>query len=325
MKQGFSLIELLLALLISSFIITGLFTVIYQVRRMQTNVNTITGASERAAIMLNQLERDLMGAFVPTHIEPLKQTKKQPGSTAQDVTPPLKKIFFGITRDNRLDTLSFITCNPLQVYTKAKDAKIKPRIVRIVYRVLPDPDNKKSYVLMRQEGTELDYDRYTRDAQGALRAYRVVDGIATIRVMYFIPDPKGKMESENPVITYRKVSGWQDTDKEGKNVRGLPHYVEFSFTLWDSVYERQMPFTMTIPILGDTGQTSEQSEETIPVLQESAKPAEQAVNMSISGVPTVTARNRRAVSTGPTNNAKSAWIEELPADVRSAVTIREAA
>jgi prepilin-type N-terminal cleavage/methylation domain-containing protein len=59
-KQGFSLIELLIAIAIGSMIASVLLTALYQGGRFQKTVDTLFDSSVRIAIVTNQLEKDLM-------------------------------------------------------------------------------------------------------------------------------------------------------------------------------------------------------------------------------------------------------------------------
>ena len=268
MKQGFTLIEIMIGMVIAGLLSAGLFTTIRQVGKEQQTIGDITSTYGRLAIFQQQIERDLMGAFVPTQYDLLptqtdrKETQKK----------PLEKIFYGESKGKggRLDYMTFITNNPLEIYFGVKDVKLKPRVARVVYRLTPDPRKKIAYLLQRQEGTaELAFEKYSLDGQGEYRAFTLIDGIQDITVKFITIEEKEDKEAKKISYNYKATPSWDSKPKENPDAakavsqKGqpqqrpwprLPNQVEIALSLLDSTYENYKTFTVTIPIASKYGQ-----------------------------------------------------------------------
>lgn len=251
MKRGFVLIEVLITSLIAAFISMGLLTTIFQISRLQETVQTIAGMYGRVAIVKHQFERDVMGAFIPTQVDMLKTSTDSHVQQAK----PLDKIFYGTSSEKRLDLFTFITSNPMPLYFGVKGSKLKPRVARVVYRLIPDVRRKNSFTLMRQEGTEhLVFDLYKRDVQGDMRAYAVIDGIKTLSIQYATIEQPAKDVKKPSKPVYKKVYEWDsqkkhDTAKQPAKPVDLPEYIEVDLELWDAAYKEHRPFSMIVPIM----------------------------------------------------------------------------
>ncbi len=255
MRRGFVLLEVLISTLIAGFISTGLLITIFQINRVQQTVNTLSSVYGRLAILQNQMERDVMGAFVPAQIDVV-----QTSTAKKEQIKPLEKVFYGKSKGDggRLDILTFITSNPLQIFFGVKDVKIKPHAARVVYRVVPDEKRKNSYVLFRQEGTSnLLFDAYTRDAQGEFRSFPMIDGIQNLTVQFVSIEQEKAEEKTHVKRIYKRTFEWQSEQKKEQEKKPqlqkkepvkLPHQLEIEVSLWDSVFESARSFKLTIPI-----------------------------------------------------------------------------
>ncbi len=265
MKKGFILIEIMIGMVVAGLLSTALLATIMQISRLQQTITSITSIYGRVSIFNQQLERDITGAFVPTQYDLLQTATDKKEEKAK----PIDKIFYGVSKGNggRFDYLTFITSNPLEIFFGIKEVKLKPRVARVVYRLVPDKRRKNSYVLLRQEGTtRLAFDTYKEDAQGEFRAYEMVDGIQDLSVRFISIEEKEDKEKKKVSYTYKKVPDWKDVDekkqeepkKESRPPERprpkLPQYVELTLSLWDTVYEKYKTFTMTIPVESRFGQ-----------------------------------------------------------------------
>ncbi|TET33917.1 prepilin-type N-terminal cleavage/methylation domain-containing protein, partial [Candidatus Dependentiae bacterium] len=254
MRKGFVLLEVMVASLIAALLSTSLLTTIVQVNRLQETVSTITSVYGRIAILQNQMERDIMGAFVPAQVDLIQTTTERKAEKVK----PITKVFYGKNAGGRLDVLTCITSNPLQIYFGIKDRKLKPRVARVVYRLEPDKRRKNSFVLMRQEGRQLMFDAYKKDAQGAMRSYEMIDGIQSFSVQYISVEQK-KSADGTMQRTYKKQNSWDslkpqtDPKKRREPVR-LPNLIELQVALWDSAYKVTRSFTVVIPIMAMSGE-----------------------------------------------------------------------
>lgn len=277
MKNGFILIEVLLAAVIASLIGVALFTSLYQITRLATVVDNYADVWTKASIAHRQLEKDLLGVFIPIAADKIPEKKKEeaPGNKEkkEQEAPTSKKepiklvthVFYGVNKETMLDTLTFITNNPMQVYWGAKAGKAKPRIARVVYRLIQDKNEKNSYTLMRQEGYDLYFDAYKENNKDA-RQYAMIDGIKQMIVSYGVIE-KEEQEDKNEAtqekkpqkIKYKIVKEWKKEDKsdqtkdDGKEKKKkdiqLPAFVLIKLNLWDQQKKRDTYFEFKIPLI----------------------------------------------------------------------------
>ncbi len=286
MKKGFTLIEIMIGMVIAGILSAGLFNTITQVGSVQQTISGLTSIYGRLAIFQQQIERDLMGAFVPMQYDVLPTQTGQ----KQSEQKPLEKIFYAESKGKggRLDYLTFITTNPLEIYFGVKDVKLKPRVARVVYRLVPDPKNKLWFLLQRQEGaSDLSFEKYGKDAQGDFRAFTMIDGIRDISVQFISIEQKEDKESKKVTHTYKRQKNWNSKPDEPKKEGGakgaqqpkerswpkLPNQVEFTFSLWDA-NKKYKTFTMTIPIesmVGSFAQEEKKNDESSDDAQANSK------------------------------------------------------
>lgn len=284
MKHGFMLIELIIATLISSMVAGILLTALSQGMRFQTAVDNIVDTSLRIGIVSNQLEKDLMGAFVPVQagsatIEEEDQDEDAPAadnkqvdnkksdnkkdddkkSGAKEKQKPLEKIFYATNKEGNFDTLTFITNNPLVVFVGKDVGIVKPKIVRVQYTLKPEADNPKSYALYRQESNELDLAEYKN-----VRAYEVISGIKNFSVNYTARIEKkqeaGKAaegqqkEKQKVEYEYKTSKDWvserkKESDKtQEQEFPRIPYNVEIKMALWDKQDNSDKEFTVCCEI-----------------------------------------------------------------------------
>lgn len=76
MKQGFTLIEILIATAIASIMSAMLLVSVSQMNRSYARLDAWTHLYYRAMSIQNRLERDLMGAFIKPH-DPKEEEKEK--------------------------------------------------------------------------------------------------------------------------------------------------------------------------------------------------------------------------------------------------------
>jgi len=308
---GFMLLELIVATLIASLLSAVLLTALSQSTRVQSSVDNTINISERIGIVVGQLEKDLAGAFVPTQAEkkdeksataspeektsdtqktPAKNTESQQKAGQKKEAKPIEKIFYATNKDGMLDTLTFVTNNPLVVFVGKDVGTVKPKMVRVQYTLKPDPENKESFILFRQESNELDLAEYKN-----VRPYEVIGGIKKLSVSYTArlekkeesssakasdsakatSDASASTKKEKPKKSYEyKVQpDWvsehptshkaskgseknANADKQGEKKEQefprIPHSVEFKMTLWDKANKKDKDFIFVCAIPVDS-------------------------------------------------------------------------
>jgi hypothetical protein len=286
MKPGFMLIELIVASLVASMVAVLLLAALSQSNRFQMIDDNMIDISTRVAVISNQLEKDIMGAFICASSfvktpedkqkdgkESSGEDKKAPSSsakatadTSKDVkeTPkPIEKIFYSANKNGQLDTLTFVTNNPLVVYVGTDVGVVKPKVVRVQYTLKPEADKKDSYALFRQESMELDLEKYKN-----VTAYEVIGGIKRCTMTFTAKIKKESAEasaaagsanaSENQKISYeyKILNEWvseqkKEEGKEKSEFPRIPFSVEMKLILWDLQEKKEKEFTLVCEIPTD--------------------------------------------------------------------------
>lgn len=214
-KQGFTFIELILALAISSLIGAALMLSFGQTQKGARIVERMIDTDVRILLMLNQFERDISGAFVPRYS--LSKEKEKVFFSKQDAKKNVQE-------------LTFITCNPLQVYED-----YKPRIVRVTYRLVAESDRGDSFKLLRKENKALAYDSKEKVAE-----YQLVSGIKSMQITYYVlGQEKEKKEMQAKKYTAFDTWGTDEEKRAKEKLSPLPQYVLVNLVLWDNAYERE--------------------------------------------------------------------------------------
>ncbi len=283
-QGGYVLLELLISLLISGFITTGLFTSFFQLHTAMSTADYITSVHQRATLVYQQFDRDLAGAFKPTQAK--KDTEKTEKKDAQqDQTKQARKtdeqkkekllthIFYGTVKNKQFELLTCITDNPLQVYWSDRAGSAKPRIARVVYRLMKEKGEPVSYRLVRQEGfSPLEWDAFIPEAAKKIREIELVTGIKECTVVYTVAVEKKSEKSEGGAETeakkkkkkayeYKESKEWRISDKEKEKAtaaegdtakqkkeepqKELPDFVTMKLVLWDDAKVREVPFEFT--------------------------------------------------------------------------------
>ncbi|MFH1831718.1 MAG: prepilin-type N-terminal cleavage/methylation domain-containing protein [bacterium] len=192
-KRSFTLIELLIAMSLSSFIVMGLMQSYHALMRYIDRSRGMMVTNRRACLLFNQIERDFTTAFIPEIHKKIKsKNPKKPGEKEapedkedkeEQVDPNKqlsskeqadvdakklevrKKFFLGVIKEGdtvRINkkryelfkNVTFITTDALQVYGQKK-----VRIVRVMYELVVDKPKSKGdnicYKLFRRETSDL--------------------------------------------------------------------------------------------------------------------------------------------------------------------------
>lgn len=203
-RVGFTLIELIIAISIAGMMSVILFQSLFQINKTTMITDKVMTVNEKAERLTQLFDHDLAGATTlvdnkpPKNLETdMKQTsttsskqqpqKKAPPQEKEEEEKPqkkiIKKIFNSTNSGERLDTLTFISNNPMASYWQSKHGstsagKPKPNLVRITYILKEDPENKNSYILTRQESIDLEWEKRSG------KTYEVMTGIKEISVEY---------------------------------------------------------------------------------------------------------------------------------------------
>lgn len=218
-RAAFTILELLIAVALASFIMVGMFRLYQGVVRYLEGTRNMMSVNRKVCLLFNQLERDFSTAYIPLLAKKektIKEEKKPDGQQQQapaaqtdeeqkkeeEKAKELRKTFFVATVDDRADlvridglkvellkVLSLVCTNPLQVFGEKQQ-----RLVRVVYELISDKAKSTRdqvvYKLIRKETFNLSnvyakIDEYGPSAQKKLvRSFVVADNVKGLYIQY---------------------------------------------------------------------------------------------------------------------------------------------
>jgi len=268
-NDAFTLMELLLALSISGFIIIGMMQGFRSTQRILSQSRSALQINKAVCLLFNQIERDFNTAIIPiiAKIEKKEEKNKDGKETA---TKKVISLFFfaesageearekiGDKKYELFKQISFVNTNPLQVWGQKRS-----RLVRVGYELVKNKkqstQEKISYDLYRKETADLknqtfkekeEMIAFPQKKELAISKHLVATNIKNMFVKYVMPKPKKKGEreliSETEEEQLLELFSWGKT-KETKNI--VPQTVEIIITFWDATMEKEKMFSCTIPI-----------------------------------------------------------------------------
>lgn len=219
MKYGFSLLEVVIGVLISSILSITLFQSLFQVSKALRYVDGASHMHTDITILDRQLDRDFSGMFLPLKKAPpvredgdkkdasvpAEQPKKQDPQKPEKEEDKYQPDAFVINLEQTTGTVSMFSCitsNPALMY-----GNLLPRIVRVVYRLVPDRHQEGLYTLTRQQSDDLDLAVFT-DKSSKIRAYTLISGIKQIKIDAWIEKikkpEKNQQEQKKPGESEKK-------------------------------------------------------------------------------------------------------------------------
>ncbi|MCL4229102.1 hypothetical protein KJZ61_00230 [Candidatus Dependentiae bacterium] len=267
MKQGFILLEVIIASAIAAMLSMMLLSSVAQLHRSASSIRNIMSVDVRFMLFFRQSIRDVSGVFVPL----IAKKTEQKEETQKIELVPIEHVF--TTGENTpTRELSFVTTNVLPSYNTGK-----PHLVRVTYRMEPDPEHQGSYHLLRSEAYDLAYQKAdTKKSE----THTLIDGVKDLSLEFvaFVEEKKevsGNQTSQQATTTTPKkkkiiVKQWPSEEIDKKIL--LPDYVVLSLTLWNNRYTRETRVEYTLPIIAvskipETPKTAEQTKPSSPTNQ----------------------------------------------------------
>lgn len=264
MKPGVSLIEVVIGILLSSMLATLLFVSFSQLQIASRITESFIEVDMRSAVVVRQMSRDISGAFVPQLA--LIETSTTQKAAAQDqqksVTPLDKSTVFKVQhKDKNLDILTCVTNNPVMMYDTAR-----PRIARVVYRLVADKKREGAFRLVRQELAELSLKDSEKTGAQEVRGFELAHNIKSCTASCTLleyPEPKQeqktdqqkaeqKQEQKVPEVipTARTLENWMYDPQKAKEQKMplLPYAITLKCVFWDDEHRREWPVEFSIPI-----------------------------------------------------------------------------
>ena len=296
--NAFTLIELLIAIAISGFIIISMIQSINNVQKLLAGTRVSLQFNKSVCLFFNQIERDFNTAIIPELAEDLTQTltvaKAVVGKEDTSVNKDKEKeiLFFkgesygeetrkkiGDKRYELFRYANFVNTNPLQVWGQKR-----VRLVRIMYELILNKEkskkyNKDIYDLFRSETLDLKNAKFKgteeittqkRKDYFEIRKHLVAANVKEMYLEFAKPEEKNQkkeFETEESTVDktmvdrekFIKTFAWGIEEKT-KNI--LPQQVELFITFWDEYSELEETFQCTIPIIAYPYQKPKKTEPT---------------------------------------------------------------
>lgn len=265
-RAGFTLIEIVISITLSSIVSLVLYNMLNQSTKVVDNVNSFINLDNKTAILYNQLDRTISGAFCPITELPksnISTSTLVSTGTATNITQPkpdlnpeqkpqekkkLEKIFYSENSGENLKILTLISTGALRAY-----GETGPKITRVVYRLVKDEQHNGFYKLLIQQNSKyLDLD-ILKPENSKTRSYELATGIKSFKATYWAREnqqnPQENSDKKNinkniitePVqekINYIKLSEWGSKEMLEKYKQQIPEYIEFKIEIWDDNLKR---------------------------------------------------------------------------------------
>lgn len=275
-EQGFTLIELIIGLLLSSLLGTLLYTTFAQSSRTLRMVEENAELGVGIVTVLHQLEKDLAGAMIPAHEpEEKKEQVEEKGATRPQQKPPEekkeKKFFVAKLKNKQLDFLTFITTNPRSRHVSPAPSVLpQPSLVRVLYKIRENKEHQGSFVLLRQESTNLDLSSFEKKSERRPREIVVCNTVQKFDLQFLY-----RVQKEDDFET-KTVTEWGASQEEAKEEKEkpplLPQLIKINFELWDSQFQatRTIEYVMPVYVEAVADEAPQKNEEA--TAQETKKP-----------------------------------------------------
>jgi len=295
-RQGFSLVEVLIATAVAALLSVIVSGALWQAQRVSATVERRMDLQSEIFILKRQLAHDISGASVPLqYFARVQEQKNKKGAepsaqsntasqapmqkTAKKEIPPLSKLFV-IKFEQGMPTISLITNNPLTVFVSESVGTVKPKIMRVRYTFQPSQEQSKpgvtSYKLVREE-FPLDQE------QG--RAYVLADRITSVKISAIVFEAESTESASNgqgkktaaPKLRQSSSDRWDSdeiaADEKNSNRSLIPDLLIISMTMMEGSVTRE--FKQAIPIMGK-GSYVEQQKTPETMMQELIDQSKQA-------------------------------------------------
>ena len=235
MKQGFSLIELILALFIASFISLSLFQLLSTTRRSVRRIANVVEVDVPLMSFFSQVEKDITGMFTPRNARAAYAKK------GRDSLPQV----FVLEGKNESLFLSFITTGGVALLDKDGGLVALPAVRRVAYTLEKDPQRPQVMRLMyRFSDKELSGEALKKPTFAP--SYELVSGIKNIEIectLFERAEKKGdgkksKMaQNDEPQkkSTTTIIKEWNEEEIWEKYASLIPAYVRLKGTIQDRI------------------------------------------------------------------------------------------
>jgi len=247
-QPGFSVIELMISIMLSAFLMTAALTIYNQISSGMVKMQYLTSQDTAIMIVKNRLSIDLQGLcplwFEDDQYEELKAKAKQSDATAKTNSPaepnkntdpnnPSNGYLFAQSKETLFQFLTFVTTNALPGYPSNPY-----RCVRVVYALTKDPNHSNLFLLQRKQeqaiSTKLNIEKLT---QGNF--YTLAKNITKCSIEYGFVDiaPDKRDQLSNQAWKMKWTNSWGSPAQETKEedyVPKLPDIIKLKMSLQEN-------------------------------------------------------------------------------------------
>ncbi len=254
-KKGFSLIEVVVALLISSMLLVALYQMFRQVQRSVISINNVIDIDTPLITMYDRFQSDIDGMIVPSsykaELKALqeKEKKASPASTSKK----LEHVFDYSLSDKKMK-LTFLTTGGIKLIDTSTDSSgksspivaLKPYIRRVYYALEPDAQNPGTYTLLwgQSEGSS-----GSLDDIAALKKFELAWGIKELSMsfaVYDVPESSDTAKGKPTLVTLTTFNAKEVFEKYKTYV---PAFITIKGVVSDqrSVRQQDFAFEFSVP------------------------------------------------------------------------------
>ncbi|MFH1461645.1 MAG: prepilin-type N-terminal cleavage/methylation domain-containing protein [bacterium] len=260
-KQAFTLVEVLISLFISSFIIFGMLQLYRNLQNFIDKTYVVMKTNRKVYALFSQLEKDFSTAFIPKFSKAEEETKdkeiekeeKQNYFKGEIVDGEYKSIKGQIKRLELFKNLNFISTNALFVYDE-KNVKL----VRIGYFLEKNKELSKSdrfvYNLYRKESLDLSNKEFTqdesifkKDKKNIVKVFLVAQNIKHFSIEYYgfekEDEKKDNKQLKKEEVKMINSFVWGNNPKT-ENV--IPQKMVINVSFWDDKFISESAFSSVV-------------------------------------------------------------------------------
>lgn len=241
LKPGFSIIELVIGIMISSVLITISLTIYNQINKSCNKIQNITSQDLSMMILQKRMSDDLLG-LCPLWFtqEDIKQSTQPKNIAPNTDSTKNNNYFYAQTTDEQLDFMTFVSTNTLQAYPEPEHY-----IARIVYVLKKDLQKENFFTLQRKEETQISQEFNIEKIKEG-KFYTIVENIKKCKLEYgFIEKPEDQKEQNvSKEWKFKWVQQWSEQqNKEKKDQKekapNLPDIIRITITLQEFTYQAE--------------------------------------------------------------------------------------
>lgn len=244
LRNGFILLEVVFSLVIGAILSLLLFQSMGSLSKTYQKIFSVSSVQRRFTLVQEQFERDFSGIIAPKislederdqdkkekeeSENEKKEEKKAEVKTGGEKTKPkmyrVPHVFFSKNdgKGNCIQ-LSCLTTNPVNMYGQQT-----PRLVRVVYRLEPDPEHEGLFLLARQQSENLDFKAFEDSSEKKIRKFTISDSIEKLNISFLIPkEPEKKSElptEEEKKLAEKEQKKDKKKEREFKTVSDWPYF-----------------------------------------------------------------------------------------------------